>query len=141
MQSEITSLHEAERKAKEEELRTARESQAVVTGLERDLQQILDDKRTELKVRVVYINLSINCSIIGIHIFISVWRWLRSQSFQISQQSFLFLSIYFMLLFPAFGVMRFAPIAKLKQGLRSELQLDVLTVTANEFSKILLLFP
>jgi len=72
MQSEITSLHEAERKAKEEELRTARESQAVVTGLERDLQQILDDKRTELKVRVVYINLSINCSIIGIHIFISV---------------------------------------------------------------------
>ena len=61
LRSEISELQETERRQQQDEKRAAEERQRLVTTLETDLQQILDDKKAELKVRLT-VQLSIMCN-------------------------------------------------------------------------------
>ncbi|KAF6036395.1 hypothetical protein EB796_005296 [Bugula neritina] len=51
MKREIGEVQEVERQQKEEELSKAKESRRLVSGLETDLQQLLDDKKAQIKVQ------------------------------------------------------------------------------------------
>lgn len=50
LEREISELHQAEKRRKQEELRAAEESQRLVSGLETDLQKLLEEKKSQLKV-------------------------------------------------------------------------------------------
>ena len=61
LQREINELHDAERRKKQEELKVAEDSQRLVSGLETDLQQLLEDKKALFKVSILEIYKLIGC--------------------------------------------------------------------------------
>lgn len=50
MQADLDRIHEETKRLKEVEIGSAKESRQLASQLETDLQQILDDKKAELKV-------------------------------------------------------------------------------------------